>query len=141
MKLNIYLSQDPAMFILRKTKIRSKNQKQPNANISTIDKYIVFYSYIEIILSNKKKKGLLIHPSTHINFKNIRLDERSRTQKSTFYMFLFLCILCVCAQSCPTLCDPMDCILPGSSVHRFSQARILKQVAISYFKGSSQSRD
>ena len=30
------------------------------------------------------------------------------------------------AQSCPTLCDPMDCSLPGSSVHGIFQARILK---------------
>ena len=29
------------------------------------------------------------------------------------------------AQSCPTLCDPMDCSLPGSSVHGILQARIL----------------
>ena len=33
-------------------------------------------------------------------------------------------------QSCPTLCDPMDCSLPGSSVHGILQARILEWVAI-----------
>ena len=32
--------------------------------------------------------------------------------------------VCVCAQSCPTLCKPMDCSLPGSSVHGILQARI-----------------
>ena len=36
------------------------------------------------------------------------------------------------AESCPALCDPMDCSLPGSSVHGVFQARILKWVAISY---------
>ena len=36
------------------------------------------------------------------------------------------------AQSCPTLCDPMDCSLPGSSVHGIFQARILEWVAISF---------
>ena len=30
---------------------------------------------------------------------------------------LVLAVLCLVAQSCPTLCDPMDCSLPGSSVH------------------------
>ena len=35
------------------------------------------------------------------------------------------------AQSCPTLCDPMDCHPPGSSVHGILQARILEWVAIS----------
>ena len=35
-------------------------------------------------------------------------------------------------QSCPTLCDPMDCSLPGSSVHRIFQARVLEWGAISF---------
>ena len=35
-------------------------------------------------------------------------------------------------QSCPTLCDSMDCGLPGFSVHRLLQARILEWVAISF---------
>ena len=33
-------------------------------------------------------------------------------------------------QSCPTLCNPMDCSLPGSSVHGIFQARVLEWVAI-----------
>ena len=45
------------------------------------------------------------------------------------------------AQSCPTLCDPMDCSLPGSSVHGISQARIMEWVAISFSRGSSQPRE
>ena len=44
-------------------------------------------------------------------------------------------------QSCLTLCDPVDCGLPGSSVHVISQARILKWVATSSSRGSSQPRD
>ena len=36
------------------------------------------------------------------------------------------------AQSCPTLRDPMDCSLPGSSVHGISQARVLEWVAIAF---------
>ena len=35
-------------------------------------------------------------------------------------------------QSCPTLCDPMDCILPGFSIHGILQARTLEWVAISF---------
>ena len=45
------------------------------------------------------------------------------------------------AQSCLTLCDPMDCSLPGSSLHRILQARILEWVAISFSRGSSRLRD
>ena len=45
------------------------------------------------------------------------------------------------AESCPTLCDPMVCSLPGSSIHGIFQARTLEWVAISYSKGSSPPRD
>ena len=41
------------------------------------------------------------------------------------------------AQSCLTLCDPMVCSLPGSSVHGILQAGILEQVAIYFLSGSS----
>ena len=44
-------------------------------------------------------------------------------------------------QSCPTLCYPMDCSLPVSSVHGILQARILEWVAIPFSRGSSQTRD
>ena len=40
------------------------------------------------------------------------------------------------AQSCLTLCDPVDCSPPGSSVHGILQARILEWVAISFSRGS-----
>ena len=42
---------------------------------------------------------------------------------------------------CLTLWDPMDCSLPGSSVHGIFQARVLEWVAISFSRGSSQPRD
>ena len=50
----------------------------------------------------------------------------------------------VCAkslQSCPTLCNPMDCSPPGSSVYGILQARIREWVAMPSSKGSSQPRD
>ena len=45
------------------------------------------------------------------------------------------------AQSCLTLCDPMDCSPPGSPVHGILQARILERVAISLSRRSFQPRD
>ena len=39
-------------------------------------------------------------------------------------------VLCLVAQSCLTLCDPMNCSLPGSPVHGILQARILEWVAM-----------
>ena len=44
-------------------------------------------------------------------------------------------------QSCPTLCDPMDCSPPVSSAHGIFQARMLEWVAISFSRGSSRPRD
>ena len=52
--------------------------------------------------------------------------------------------MCVCVklfQACPTLCCPMDCSLPGSSVHGILQARILEWVAIPSSRGSFPPRD
>ena len=45
------------------------------------------------------------------------------------------------AQSCPTLCYPVDCSLPGFSVQGILQARILEWVTISFSRGSSRLRD
>ena len=44
-------------------------------------------------------------------------------------------------QLCLTLCDPMDCSLPGSSVHGILQARKLEWVSMPSSRGSFQSRD
>ena len=44
-------------------------------------------------------------------------------------------------QSCPTLCNPMDCSLPGSSVYGILQTGILEWVAMLFSRGSSQPRD
>ena len=59
-------------------------------------------------------------------------------------MYYITFVLCVCAHmcacACSTLCDPMDCSLPGSFVHGIFQARILEQVVISYSRASSQFR-
>ena len=43
----------------------------------------------------------------------------------------FCCCCCLVSKSCPTVCDPMDCSLPGPSVHEIFLARILEWVAIS----------
>ena len=50
---------------------------------------------------------------------------------------IHMCCLCLVVQSCPTLCDPVDYSLPGSSVHGILQARVLEWVAIPFSRGSS----
>ena len=51
-----------------------------------------------------------------------------------------MCMRARSLQSCPTLCDPIDCSPPGSSVHGVLQARILEWVAVPSSKGSSRPR-
>ena len=53
----------------------------------------------------------------------------------------YVCVCVLVAQSCPTLCDPLDCSLPGSSVHRIFQTNILEWIAIHFSTGSSLPRD
>ena len=57
------------------------------------------------------------------------------------YHVNYICKESEVAQSCPTLCNPMDCSLPGSSVHGIFQAIVLEWIAISFSRGSSQSRN
>ena len=68
-----------------------------------------------------------------------RLPRLSSSSSSTReYIYIFLSIYaCSIAQSCPNLYSPIDCSLPGSSVHGVFQARILEWVTISYCRGSS----
>ena len=68
--------------------------------------------------------------------------------RNTFQVFFFNFLFCIevkvkvlVAQSCLTLCDPMDCRPPGSSVHGVLQARILEWIAILFSRGSSWPRD
>ena len=58
-----------------------------------------------------------------------------------YYACVCVCVCVLIAQLCLTLCLPMDCSSPGSSVPGLLQARMLKWVAISFSRGSFQARD
>ena len=51
---------------------------------------------------------------------------------SHVYVHVCVCVCVLVAQLCPTLCNPMDCSSPGSSVHGILQARVLEWGAISF---------
>ena len=57
------------------------------------------------------------------------------------FQFFHITVICMHAQLCLTLWDPMDYSPPGSSVHRIFQSRILEWVAIPFSRGSSGPRD
>ena len=63
-----------------------------------------------------------------------------QTQRNTNLLYFVCVCVCVCvliAQLCLTLCNPMDCSLPGFSVHGILQARILEWVVILFSRGCS----
>ena len=76
-------------------------------------------------ITNWEVPQIMLH--THVY---ITTTQTSHSDGDGFFAQLWL-----------TLCDAMDCSLPGSSVHGISHAGILEQVAISFSRGSSQARD
>ena len=64
-----------------------------------------------------------------------------KKEKPAIFTKAFLSSYLQAPQSCPTLCDPVDCSPPGSSVRGILQARTLEWVAIPFSRGSSQPRD
>ena len=85
--------------------------------------------------------------------KSIRWKQSSPMLSPVFYVSLRLALgvswwghflvslvpSCSVIKSCPTLCNPMGCSLPGSSVHGILQVRVLEWVSVSFKKGSSWS--
>ena len=56
-------------------------------------------------------------------------------------VYIYACVRARSLQWCLTLCNPMDCSPPGSSVHGILQTRILEWVAMPFSRGSSRPRD
>ena len=77
--------------------------------------------------------------STLLILREMQIQITTRHHLIPIRMF-YLCLYSV-AQSHLTLCNPMDCRPPGSSVHRILQVRILEWVAMPSSRGSSQPRD
>ena len=87
-------------------------------------------------------KWYLIH---HYHYHYITpayfLSTSDSWEISSRSLHIYIYIYMLVAHSCPTLCDPMDCSPPGSSVHWILQASILEWVAIAFSRGSCQPRD
>ena len=75
-----------------------------------------------------------------IQFLNSRYLEFLTSSVIILGYFVMLCV-CLVAQSYQTLCNPMDCSPPGSSVPGILQARILEWVAMPFSRGSCQPRN
>ena len=93
-------------------------------------------------------KGIYDKPTADIiliggRLKTFPLDIQTAIlyMKRCSTLLIIMYVYVKIAKLCQTLCNPMDCSLPGSSVHGIFQARMLECVAISFSRGSSQPRD
>ena len=98
---------------------------------------------IEFKFSNKSKNQDFGKPVSSTMWLKLPKTFLMRLVMLTKYDILILYELRqhLCVQSCLTLCNPMDCSPPDSSVHGIFQASIQEQVAISFSRGSSWPRD
>ena len=96
-----------------------------------------------IFLPNRRLLGMSGFQGMYT--KRTRSQAKPHTQASALVCPCLRVCVCVCvcvfSWSCPTLCDPLDCSQPGSSVHGIFQARIPEWVAISSHRRSSWPMD
>ena len=112
-----------------------RSQREGNSNL--------LRQFLGRLISPKEGRGVWVSP------REDRGLEFSSRRKGQFFFFspTFLSLSkdyiseSEVIQSCPTLCNPMDCRLPGSSVHGILKARVLEWVAISFSRGSSRPSD
>ena len=128
---------------------RGSSWPRDQIHVSCIGRWIIFTTEIPAIHPNHQYFTVLAFSlplsvyifsgfsSNHLNnlkwFMNHLRITGDMTALSAEYMLSL--------QSCPILCDPMDCGPPGSSVHGIFQARVLEWVAIAFSRGSFQPKD
>ena len=120
------------------------------------NKVLHFFKWWQVLRNSRRQKTRELqshlatclersqHTSLAALFTTEGMQQTRCASAETKMQYLQQNIPCVCAkslQSCPTLCDPMDCSPPGSSVHGTLQARILEWVATPSSRGSTQPRD
>ena len=88
----------------------------------------------------QKPQNFTIHSNMDGLWGHYAKWNKSDTERQILYDVTYVCVL-KSFQSCLTLCDLMDCSLPGSSIHRILQASILEWVAMLYSRGSSRPKD
>ena len=93
----------------------------------------------------KKKKKVTLEGTKYLlavfdNPHGVNVASQNKLRRDVNFWTWFFDNLCMHAKSpqlCLTVCDPMDCSLPGSSVHGILQARTLEWVAMPSSRGSS----
>ena len=102
--------------------------KQPNQNIGKRPK--------QAFLQRRNTDGQKAHEKM-LNITHYQRNANPNYSEVSFHSYQNVCIHSKSLQWCLTLCDPMDCSLPDSSVHGILQTRILEWVAMPSSRGSS----
>ena len=89
------------------------------------------------VINKMKRKPIWWHKTFANDMTNKGLIRISLKNLQTAHVALKVNV----TQSCPTLCNPMDCSLPSSTIHGILQARRLEWFAISFSRWSSRPRD
>ena len=90
---------------------------------------VFFWLSVNLIINYTHGKGICFLMIAYPSLDYIRLLRKLPTIND-FDKWTCSLVLCSVAHSCQTLCDSMDCSLPGSSVHRIFQARIVEWVEV-----------
>ena len=92
--------------------------------------------------SDEVLKNLLVKVKEESEKAGLKLNIKKKKQKKTKIMASCPVVLKVLvAHLCSTLCDPMDCCPPGSSIYGILQSRILEWVAIFFSRESFRPKD
>ena len=114
------------------------HQGSPDRQIETFKSTLAYF-----LISNCKHPCLI--PPFSILQKVTALPDiyptKTLNDRVSATHYTLCAVLCLVTQLCLTLCDPMDCRLPGSSVHGILQTRKLEWVAIPFTRGYSQLRN
>ena len=131
------------LLILEVTQIKDKKillfKIYDQMRLGTFRKAIIKMSTNKKCLGGYREKETLLHCWWECKLVQ-PLWKTVETFLKKLKMKLSCAVLCLVAQSCPTLCKPMDSSPPGSSVHGILQARILEWVALPSSRRSSQPR-
>ena len=106
-------------------------------HFSAKDAFPLSGAKLDFSLENKTNKMR----EERFHFKHLRYLNILRLLRSCLKFLRAVCMHTKSLRLCPTLCNPMDHSLLGSSVHGILQARILEWVAMPSFRGSFQPRD
>ena len=117
----------------------------PAVKVQSLDHWATGKSLSCTVLSWAQKRALplfspcssFLHPETLVLTK----APRSQCYRRHWPRLHSVGSCCLVTHSCPTLCDPVDCSPPGSSVHWIPQAGILEGIAFPFSRGSSPPRD